>query len=145
MVSLICLGVMGWLAGPTRPNAPSRAHTTLVRVSVHPRCSESEADAYSAGSEAVSSAASAQTTPQSRRAADSGKQYTVTLGSKPLGLVLGENPTGRGAFILEVLDKGAAAGRRELQASEVKVRVRVRLALRRSSVVAVGSPLLLLS
>ena len=121
MLSLLVGLAGGFLLRPPRQHAPAPLSlASPPRPSpAGPRCSETD-DAYAAGGEAVATAAASQA-PGRRKVSDSGRPYTVTLNRRPFGLVLGENPAGRGTYISEVLAEGAAAGRKEFAVGDYLV------------------------
>lgn len=47
--------------------------------------------------------------PSSAQQRDTGEAFTIELAAKPLGLILSQNPSGRGCFVSEVLESGSAA------------------------------------
>ena len=69
----------------------------------------SSGDGYQAGAQAAKSAVDASSLKGLQDRATKGRAYNVMLKSKPFGLVLEQNPSGRGVFVSEVTAGGAAA------------------------------------
>ena len=65
-------------------------------------CAAGRDEAYIAGEAAVSDAMATQV-KRNRASTAEGRQFKVLLTEKPLGIVLAENPSGRGAYVLEVV------------------------------------------
>lgn len=82
---------------------------------------ENPGAAYEAGASAATEAAAAGS--GKRAPGPQGRAYTVTLRSKPLGLALIENPSGRGAYVGEVTEGGAAAQRKTVEEGDFLVAV----------------------
>ena len=79
-----------------------------------PRCSaDTEQKAYTAGAAAAQDAVSRASADSSRRK-NPGKPVNALVVKRPLGVVLADNPSGRGVFVAEVVEGGNAAelGRR---------------------------------
>lgn len=87
---------------PHQHVAHARAARTLVVAAV-----DVQEDAYAAGEGVVNSATRAQP-KASKESRDRGVDLKAVVNSKPLGLVLAENPSGRGVFVADVV-KGSQA------------------------------------
>ena len=74
-------------------------------------CADRQPSAYEAGVGAAQEAAAVSSGRAWSSAGREGRAYKVTLRSKPLGIDLGENPSGRGAYVTVVVAGGVAAGR----------------------------------
>ncbi|KAL1515830.1 hypothetical protein AB1Y20_002446 [Prymnesium parvum] len=97
---------------------PSPPRLAPLRPARHPPLASAAPDsyaAYAAGRKAVTSAVQPPLPPRPPGAPPperEGRQFKVLLKQKPLGLVLAENPSGRGAYVAEVsaASPAAAAG-----------------------------------
>ena len=111
MCILLLLGV---LRPPLLHSSPVVNHAARSHILL----SASSDEAFAAGA----AAAEAATRESSRRGGSGrraeGRAFTVTLRSKPIGLVLEENPSGRGVAIAEVVEGGVAAARGGVQAGD---------------------------
>jgi len=105
-----------------RPTPLLRASPVVLRPPL--RCSiesENTGAAYEAGASAATAAAAAGS--GERTSGPQGRAYTATLRSKPLGLALIENPSGRGAYVGEVTEGGAAAQQKAVEEGDFLVAV----------------------
>ena len=113
---------VGWAARPRLVSSASCAPRAVVAMAAKGRDAqraqaagaerESESErARAAGRAAVAEASSRDASVQAKQA-ERGQDYALRLDSKPLGLVLATNPTGRGCFVSEVLPGGSVANAR---------------------------------
>ena len=105
---------VGWAAQPHLASSASGAPRAFVAMAARGSEAEREREreiARNAGRAAVAEASSREASAQTTQA-ERGKEYALRVESKPLGLVLATNPTGRGCFVSEVLPDGSVANAR---------------------------------
>ena len=110
---LACLRQAHGYFSSSSPTAPSHnsglALSRVFRAAVHVRMSSEGDIAREAGASAArNAAAAASQTTKRGPTRDNGKAFTAVLSSKPLGLILAQNPSGRGIFVSEVMPLSAA-------------------------------------
>ena len=97
-----------WHATPRVPARPAIAvRTTAIRMADGAPGGEEDL-ARAAGAAAASTAAASSTRDQTAKE-ERGRTLSATLPAKPFGLVLVQNPSGRGAFVSEIAPDGVAA------------------------------------
>ena len=88
---------------------PFAAAPRALSRALPPRCSaDTEQKAYTAGAAAAQDAVSRSSADSSRRK-NPGKPVNALVVKRPLGVVLADNPSGRGVFVAEVVEGGNAA------------------------------------
>jgi len=92
-----------------RPGRSSLRRTASPLMSEQAPRDTAQQEAYEAGVAAADESVKA-SSPASRQKAE-GKAFTILLRSKPLGLLLEENPSGRGVSVSAVIEGAAAAKR----------------------------------
>jgi C-terminal processing protease CtpA/Prc len=78
-------------------------------------------EAYEAGIAAATASAQAAASKSAQAASAEGKAFSVLLQSKPLGLLLEENPSGRGVSVSGVINGTSAARRGGIQVGDYVV------------------------